>query len=86
MGNPPFRLVCLFIGFSGMLVAQDAPPNAQPGKCYAKCIIPAQYETVTDQVVIKPAGKRSVAVPAMLEPKTIDLVVKESSKRYIPVP
>ena len=21
----------------------DTPPNAQPGKCYAKCMIPDQY-------------------------------------------
>lgn len=34
------------------------PPNAQPGKCYAKCYIPDQYETYTEQVRAIPVAVR----------------------------
>lgn len=36
----------------------DYPPNAEPGKCYAKCLIADQYETVTEQVLVKDATYR----------------------------
>ena len=43
----------------GSVVAQsDLPPNAVPGKCYAKCLKPAQFTTRTEQYVSKEAGKQ----------------------------
>ena len=54
------------------LMAQpgDVPPNAQPGKCYAKCMIPDQYETITEKMEIKPAGIKYDQVPAQYGIKT----------------
>jgi len=49
---------CIFT--TGAAVAQtgtDAVPNAQAGKCYAKCMIPDQYENTTEQVEVKAAAK-----------------------------
>jgi hypothetical protein len=86
MGKITFLLSFLLFGFTLVTQAQDAPPNAQPGKCYAKCLIPDQYETVTEQVIIKPAGKRTIAVPAEYENKTETVTVKAASKRIIAVP
>ncbi|NJN34538.1 MAG: hypothetical protein HC817_10065 [Saprospiraceae bacterium] len=48
----------------------DTPPNAQPGKCYAKCMIPDQYETVTETVETKPASVRYETVPAQYTTQT----------------
>ncbi len=77
-------LIC--IAFAANAQPGDAPPNAQPGKCYAKCHIPDQYETVTEQVMIKPASTRTIAVPAEYETKTEQQLVKAESKRIIAVP
>ena len=80
-----FAFVCL----SFSLFAQtptDLPPNAEPGKCYAKCIIPDEYETVTEQVLVKAASQRVETVPAAYETVTEQVMVKPESKRMIPVP
>jgi len=39
--------------------SDDLPPNAVPGKCYAKCLIPDEYKTVTEQVLVKEASKKN---------------------------
>ena len=39
-------------------IETDVPPNAVPGKCYAKCLIPDQYKTVSEEVLIKEAASR----------------------------
>ncbi|MBK8721467.1 MAG: hypothetical protein IPL95_04105 [Saprospiraceae bacterium] len=48
----------------------DLPPNAKPGKCYSKCLIPDQFETSTEQVTVKPASSRTEVVPAVYETVT----------------
>ena len=30
-------------------------PSAQPGKCYSRCLIPDQYDTFTDLIILKEA-------------------------------
>lgn len=68
------------------LQAQSEIPNAQPGKCYAKCYIPPQYEPVSDQVTLKSAYLRNTAIPAEFETQTRPQLVKDESKRLIEVP
>ncbi len=48
-----FTALILLIASTTNAQTGDYPPNAEPGKCYAKCLIPDQYETVTEQVLIK---------------------------------
>lgn len=40
--------IAIFVLFvcSQVAAAQDAPPNAKPGKCYAKCLMPDKNETL----------------------------------------
>ena len=64
----------------------DTPPNAQPGKCYAKCMIPDQYETVTEQMEVKGASVKYDNVPAEYSMNTEQVMVKAPSKRIIAVP
>jgi len=71
------------------LMAQDGgdlPPNAQPGKCYAKCLIPDQYDTVTEQILLKEASSRLEVVPAVFETVTEQVLVKEAYKVLEVVP
>ena len=64
----------------------DYPPNAQSGKCYAKCMIADEYETVTEQVLVKPESKRTEVVPATFKTVTEQVLVKEASKRLTAAP
>ena len=76
------------IGFAASAMAQsvEVPPNAQPGKCYAKCYFADVYETTTEQVAIKPATTQAFIVPAEYEMKNVYQLVKEASKRIIMIP
>lgn len=60
----------------------DEIPGAQPGKCYAKCLMPSRYESVTDQVMVRPSFSEQVVVPAQLETITDNVPVKEACVRY----
>ena len=51
----------------------------EPGKCYAKCLIPDQYETITEQVLVKEASQRVEVVPAVYETVTEQVLSKEAS-------
>lgn len=60
--------------------AGDLPANAVAGKCYAKCMIPDQYETVTEEVLLKEASTRIEIVPAVYEDVEEQVLVKEAYK------
>ncbi len=62
------------------------PPNAEPGKCYARVLTPAKYEIKTEKVLVKEPGEKIVVVPAKYGWKTQKVLVKEASERLVPVP
>ena len=62
------------------------PPNPQPGQCYARVLIPAQYNTVTEQVVVREAGERFEVIPARYETSEETVLVKEASTQLEVVP
>ncbi len=74
-------LVCVGLGNNTFAqTAGDLPTNAQPGKCYAKCLIADQYETVTEQVLLKEASSRIEIVPAVYQTAEEQILVKEAYK------
>jgi hypothetical protein len=85
------RKYLLSLVFSILALAAGAqtnylPPGAQPGKCYANCFIPDQYQSMTEQVVSKAETERLIAQPAVLHPATRQLVIKEEARRLLPYP
>ena len=66
--------------------AQDYPPNAEPGKCYAKCMIPDQYENLTEEVLTKQATQRIEIVPAQFQEAEEQVEVKGATSRLEVVP
>ncbi len=85
----------LALGFIGMglfaansILAQmgDLPANAQPGKCYAKCLIPDEYETVTEQILVKEGSSKLEVVPAVYETVEEQVLEKEAYKVLKVVP
>ncbi len=80
--------VSLTVGASG-LVADDMEvviPNAQPGECYAKVIIPAKFETTTEKVLTKEASERLQIIPAKYGTGTEKVLVQEASTRLTVIP
>lgn len=81
-----FKGLLLVLGFAAVNTAtvfaqgDDLPPNPVAGKCYAKCLAPDQYETVTDQILLKEASSRIEIVPAVYETATEQILVKEGFK------
>ncbi len=80
-------LICVAVStYSFAQVSGDLPPNAVSGKCYAKCLIPDQYETVTEQILLKEASTRIEVVPAVYTTDEEQVVVKEAYRVLEVVP
>ncbi len=76
----------LLIGSTVMIAQDDSPPNPEFGKCYAKCVVPAGYETVTEQILTKEESKRVITTPAEYKTETEQLLSKEAGSVIVPVP
>ncbi len=74
--------------FAGTALAQqaDMPPNAQPGECFARVLIPEVTEVVTEQVVDRPDTTEIRVIPAQYETVTEQVLVKEETIQYRVVP
>jgi len=80
-------VVALLLSFSAMLCAQPGDiPGAQAGKCYAKCLTHDKFETVTEQLLLKPASFELTVVPATFETVSAQYVARESYLRLIAEP
>lgn len=69
--------------------AQDmtsALPNAQPGECYARVVIPAQYRTETSTVVVKEASEKLQIIPAKYEWAEERVMVSEAGSELRVIP
>lgn len=84
-----YQLLTLFFVSVAIVAAVAQPtdiPNAQAGKCYAKCYVPDKYETVTEQIMIRPESEETSVVQPVFETITGQYVSKESYVRLVPVP
>jgi len=61
-------------------------PNAAPGECWAKCFIPPEVRTVSEQVCVKPASERLEIIPAEYEFVEEQVCVKPASVQLVEVP
>ncbi len=61
-------------------------PDAKPGECYAKAIIPAQYETHKEQVVVREATEKVQVIPARYEWVEEKVRIKDPAYKLISIP
>ena len=73
-------------GASSEADASLFPPNPKAGECYARVLIPARYDTVSEQVLVREAGERFEIIPARFEQAEENLLVKEASTRLEIIP
>ena len=57
-------------------VESSVIPNAQPGECYAKALIPAKFETHKEKVLVKEASERLEVIPAQFGTTTQKILIK----------
>jgi hypothetical protein len=57
------------------------PPQAKPGECYARVLVPPTYRTVTKEVVQRGSSERLEIIPAKYEWVRERVLVKEASER-----
>ena len=89
MPLPIRTLACILAGSSITLslsaIAQQidntgALPDAKPGECYAKVVIPAEFSTTSEEVIVQAASERIETFPAEFESVEQTIVVKEGSQ------
>ena len=73
MTNKPLLKACMLgfaAGVAAPLLAIDdntnTLPNAKPGECYAKVMVPAQHRDETTTVVVKEAAQKVEVIPCLL--------------------
>lgn len=64
----------------------DLPADAKPGECFARVATPAQFETKTEQVVIREASERIEVIPAEFETVTEQVLIKPACTHVVDVP
>jgi len=62
------------------------PENARAGECYAKVMVPAQYKSVEEEVVIVEASEKIEVIPAKYEWSEVKVPVQQESEKLIAVP
>jgi hypothetical protein len=62
------------------------PPNARAGECYAKVMVPAEYKTVQEKVVIAEASEKIEVIPAKYEWTEVRVPVQQESEKLVAVP
>ncbi len=64
----------------------DLLPDAAPGQCYARVLVPANYKTETVRVLKREASEKIEIVPARYEWAEEKVLVKEASEKIVEVP
>ncbi|MGV6818713.1 MAG: peptidoglycan-binding domain-containing protein [Thiotrichales bacterium] len=78
--------VLVVLPVAAQVDATGTLPNAKPGECYAKVIVPAKYETKTEDVVVSEAAERIEVIPAKYDWVEDKVLVKEASFKLEAVP
>ena len=78
----PFVFLCAISLSAQEQYLEKLPDNPDPGKCYAKCIVPDRYEIETDSVLKVPAHGKLRVVPAQYKTVNDEVVIKPASKKY----
>ena len=82
--------VGLGVGLTAPLLAVDDQtntlPNAKPGECFAKVMVPAQYRDETTTVIVKEAAEKVEVVPAKYNIVEERVMVADASTKLVPVP
>ena len=60
-------------------------PPAKPGQCYAKVMVPAQYETKEEKVLVREAAEKIETIPAKYEWVEEKVTIAPAQSKLVPV-
>ena len=66
--------------------ATNTLPDAKPGECFAKVIVPAQYDTKTEEVMVKPESEQIEIKAAIFDTAEKSIVAKEGFTKIKVIP
>lgn len=85
-----FLAALLLVPVQNSFAAQDEtslfPPNAEPGKCYAKVLIPAKFKTVTEELIKREPSEKITLIPEQWDWIEEKILVKEAEEKLEVVP
>ena len=74
------------VGFGpGQVTNEDYPPNAAPGQCFTKILVPEVTEAFTETVVVSPEKTDIKVIPGESRTEQKSVLVKEESVEYFTV-
>lgn len=82
-------LVLLAVVMPGLTFASmqdDMPMNPEPGKCYARVVVPAKYKSINEKMMVKQESVSIKTIPAKYNFVTERVLVKEASEVSYVVP
>ena len=79
-------LIAASVSLTADSVESSVIPNAKPGECYAKALIPAKFETHTEKVLVKEASEKLEVIPAQFGTTKQKILVKEASEKLTIIP
>lgn len=79
-------LFCAVTVYAQEQYLDKLPDKPESGKCYAKCIVPDEFDVETVRVLKIPAHKSLQVVPAEYKIVQDEVVVKPATKKYTCIP
>lgn len=73
-------------GDSNPIDATSTLPDAKPGECFAKVIVPATFETRTEEVVIQPEQETIEIIPTTFDAAEQEVEVRPSYTKLTAIP
>ena len=61
-------------------------PDAKPGQCYAKVMVPAQYETKSEKVMVRESAEKIETIPARYEWVEEKVTISPAYTKLVPIP
>tara|TARA_A100001015_G_scaffold141683_1_gene157276 strand:+ start:694 stop:1809 length:1116 start_codon:yes stop_codon:yes gene_type:complete len=80
----PVFLVINFL--AGQEYFETLPENPDPSKCFAKCVVPDEYEEEVVKIMTRSEYEKLEIVPAVYETKLEEIIIRPESKRFTYVP
>ncbi len=62
------------------------PPNAKPGQCFARVVIPPKYVTKKVKVLVDEGGEKVITIPPKYRWVTKKVLVREAAEKLITIP
>lgn len=73
------------VASNALAVDADLPPNAVPGKCYQRVLIPEVLEFYEDRIIDAPERTEIRVIPAVYADEVRQVVVREGRTEYVTV-